>query len=84
MLVKEVINNMETEFMFWIENRMTTVVFGEEEHLLAHYISNVSYPRPGIILIKNSINVGFQTLVVKSMTYLNTILILNLCFRELL
>ena len=40
---------MEEEFMFWIENRMTTIALNDEEYTLAHYTSNVSYPRPGII-----------------------------------
>ena len=35
--------------MFWIENRMTTIALNDEEYTLAHYTSNVSYPRPGII-----------------------------------
>ena len=39
---------MENEFMFWIENRMTTISIDDEVHTLAHYTSNVSYPRPGI------------------------------------
>ena len=51
--VEELIDKMETEFMFWIENRMTTVIFGDEEHSLANYISNVSYPRPGNLRQKN-------------------------------
>ena len=38
---------MEDEFMFWIENRMTTLIINDEEHVLAHYMSNVLYPRPG-------------------------------------
>ena len=38
---------MEDEFTFWIENRMVTVTVNDEEHTLAHYTSNVSYPRPG-------------------------------------
>ena len=56
MLVRELIDKMETEFMFWIENRMTTVVVGDEEHILAHYISNVSYPRPGKTLMKTHLD----------------------------
>ena len=47
-VIKDLIQAMEDEFMFWIENRMTNVIINDEEHILAHYISNVSYPRPGI------------------------------------
>jgi len=44
--VKDLIQMMENEFMFWIENRMTTISINDEVHTLAHYTSNVSYPRP--------------------------------------
>ena len=38
---------MEDEFTFWIENRLVSVTVNDEEHTLAHYTSNVSFPRPG-------------------------------------
>ena len=60
MLVRELIDKMEMEFMFWIENRMTTVIVGDEEHRLAHYVSNVSYPRPGKVLINIDIEIVVQ------------------------
>ena len=46
--MKDLIQMMEDEFTFWIENRMTTISINDEVHTLAHYTSNVSYPRPGI------------------------------------
>ena len=33
--------------MFWIENRTKVVTIEDEEFLMAHYTSNVSFPRPG-------------------------------------
>ena len=69
MLVRELIDKMEMEFMFWIENRMTTVIVGDEEHLLAHYVSNVSYPRPGKVLMKINIKIVVQKNVI-FMSYL--------------
>ena len=33
--------------MFWIENRTKIVTIEDEEFLMAHYTSNVSFPRPG-------------------------------------
>ena len=33
--------------MFWIENRTKIVTIEDEEFLMAHYTSNVYFPRPG-------------------------------------
>ena len=46
-LIEQLIDTMDAEFMFWIENRTTIVTIKDEEFLMAHYTSNVSFPRPG-------------------------------------
>lgn len=47
--IKEVVESMEEEFMFWIDNRTLRINVNDEEYILAHYDSNVAAPRPGTI-----------------------------------
>ena len=46
-LVEAIIDQMDEEFMFWIQNRMANIATNDGEYSLAHYTSDVNSPRPG-------------------------------------